>query len=252
MIVFQIMLAGQCIEIHTEHKSYPDYFSGYCLPEDNRRDPDHIVQVEPADIEREKSYYRIQCGLSENAPAERSDYAFEMTALYRKITTFLLKKGTIIMHGSAIGVNGQSILFSAPSGVGKSTHVSYWKEVYGDRVTVINDDKPLIRTDDCKCIVCGSPWSGAHHLHRNIEMPLKAICFLERGETNEVIPLSATAALPRFMQAVNRPADHEDMDDLMAAITRIVRWAKFFMVRCVNDSSAAGFAYKALFQEQLK
>lgn len=42
-------------------------------------------------------------------------------------------------------IDGKAYMFSAPSGTGKSTHAKLWRDCFGDRVTMINDDKPLIK-----------------------------------------------------------------------------------------------------------
>ena len=42
-----------------------------------------------------------------------------------------------------ISFDGQGIAFAAPSGTGKTTHIKLWQRLYGDRVEIINGDKPL-------------------------------------------------------------------------------------------------------------
>ena len=64
----------------------------------------------------------------------------ETLAVYRKLCERALDRGRLLLHGSAFAYRGEGVLFTAPSGTGKSTHARLWREVYGDRVTVINDD----------------------------------------------------------------------------------------------------------------
>lgn len=59
-------------------------------------------------------------------------------------------------------INNSAILFTAPSGTGKSTHTRMWQECFGERVTVINDDKPLIKINDSEAVIYGTPWCGKH------------------------------------------------------------------------------------------
>jgi serine kinase of HPr protein (carbohydrate metabolism regulator) len=50
--------------------------------------------------------------------------------------------GVILFHGSALSLDGEGFIFTAKSGVGKSTHAGLYRELYGERVEMINDDKP--------------------------------------------------------------------------------------------------------------
>ena len=68
----------------------------------------------------------------------------ERTAIQRKIAEELLKHGTLLMHGSTVGLDGAAYLFTATCGTGKSTHTRLWREVFGDRAVMINDDKPFL------------------------------------------------------------------------------------------------------------
>jgi hypothetical protein len=65
----------------------------------------------------------------------------------------------IVIHASAIEHNGKGIIFSAPSGTGKSTQASLWEKYMGARV--LNDDCPVIRIDDGHPNVYGTPCSGS-------------------------------------------------------------------------------------------
>ena len=58
-----------------------------------------------------------------------------------------------------------------------------------NNVSYINDDKPFIRyfPNENAFYVYGTPWKGKHNLGSNVKVPLKAICFLNRGEENSII-----------------------------------------------------------------
>ncbi len=111
----------------------------------------------------------------------------------------LLKRERMVLHSSCIVRNGKAVLFSAPSGTGKSTHTGLWKKYYPD-TQYINDDTPILRLDKPgEVFACGSPWSGKEHLNRNMEAPLCGIVFLERGENNKIEQLSKTEAMGRLL-----------------------------------------------------
>lgn len=99
----------------------------------------------------------------------------------------------MIVHGVAVKVNdndddnagkGQGFIFTAPSGVGKSTHAFLWQRLLGERrVQIINGDKPIVRQMDAsgRFEVYGTPWCGKEGLHQNCSTPLRGIGLLHRG-----------------------------------------------------------------------
>lgn len=61
----------------------------------------------------------------------------------------LLKFDGMLLHSSAVVMDGYAYLFSAPCGTGKSTHTALWRKVFGeDRARILNDDKPALRFED--------------------------------------------------------------------------------------------------------
>ncbi|MGE5405188.1 MAG: hypothetical protein ACM3PP_09615, partial [Candidatus Saccharibacteria bacterium] len=73
----------------------------------------------------------------------------------------LLHHDGIVVHASSIKWRGKGLLFTAPSGTGKSTHVRLWQKYMGDEVEVLNDDTPAIKFVDGKPFVFGTPWGGS-------------------------------------------------------------------------------------------
>lgn len=111
----------------------------------------------------------------------------------------LINYERMVVHSSCISVNGKAILFSAPSGTGKSTHTALWKE-YIPGTEYINDDTPVIRLDKTdEVLAYGSPWSGKTRLNNNISAPLCGIVFLERGTKNQIMPMSTVEAMGRMI-----------------------------------------------------
>ena len=114
----------------------------------------------------------------------RDELAFLGTGslFFRKAVIF----DAIMLHSSCIMYKGKAYMFTAHSGTGKSTHTGLWKQVFGDEVTYINDDKPLLRKIDGIWTAFGNPWSGKTDLNTNCSAPVGAIVFLNRGEKNTI------------------------------------------------------------------
>ena len=182
--IYQI--AGKNIELISIHKAV------HRLCRDYRAEggPDFRVEIGQADLDYERS----------RATIDASDAYLEALAVYRKIAEKMPEYDTVLMHGSAAALDGEAYLFTAKSGVGKSTHARLWREVFGARVVMVNDDKPLVRITDSGVTVYGTPWNGKHRLGENISAPLRAVCILERAEENMIRPVTKAEAYPALLR----------------------------------------------------
>jgi len=110
----------------------------------------------------------------------------ELYAMAMHLGEILPSRGRIMTHGVAVGCEGNSYIFTAKSGTGKSTHAFLWQKYLGaDRVKVINGDKPILwLRDDGEILACGGPWNGKEHLDENVCLPLRGVCLLQRLEGN--------------------------------------------------------------------
>ena len=113
--------------------------------------------------------------------------------------------GGTVLHSSSISYKDNGIVFSADPGTGKSTHVSLWKKKFGDDLLIVNDDKPAIRFVNGKPYIYGTPWSGKTDLNLNIKKPLKAIVFIERGETNSIESMTITDSVLNLSRQLPNP-----------------------------------------------
>lgn len=175
-----------------------------------------------------------------------TDAYLETLALYRKISAGLLDYDTLLFHGSAIAVDGQAYLFTAKSGTGKSTHTRLWRELFGERAVMVNDDKPLLRITGHRVTVFGTPWDGKHHLSTNMAAPLKAVCVLERCRTNHIEAVTAREVWPMLMQQSNRPPDPVKLKQVMCLVDRLSSNVKLYRLGCNMEPSAAVTAYEGM------
>lgn len=180
-----------------------------------------------------------------------SDDGCEYLASGKNFYTQLLNFHGMMLHASALVMDGKAYLFSAPCGTGKSTHVCLWRRVFGDdRVRVLNDDKPALRLENGTWYAYGTPWCGKTGQNLNLRFPLAGIAIIERGEANVIQRYSGAAALSDvFSQTVtlNTAADRlKQMDLLDKLITQVLIWK----LRCNMDPSAAIVSYEAMSGEK--
>ena len=79
----------------------------------------------------------------------------EGLCIYRKICYALGKYDAFLMHSAVVSVDNIGYAFAAPSGVGKTTHIRLWLELFGQRAQVVNGDKPIFRFIDGALYACG-------------------------------------------------------------------------------------------------
>ena len=76
-----------------------------------------------------------------------SPYRAEADALIPVISDWLLPKGCVF-HSAAFWWRGKAYLLTGPSGIGKSTQLRNWMDLYPKETELINGDKPILCFDD--------------------------------------------------------------------------------------------------------
>lgn len=178
-----------------------------------------------------------------NAP-EFPDAYLESLALFRKLCDYALsKKDGIIFHSSAIMVDGQAYLFTAPSGTGKSTHARLWREMLGDRAIMINDDKPIIRYVDGEFYVYGTPWNGKHRLDTNTRAKIKAICNIYQAKENKIEKADLGEMLITILNQTLRPSEVGMVDKLFNLIDKLLSQVELYKLGCNISREAAELSF---------
>ena len=163
----------------------------------------------------------------------------------------LLDHDGMLLHSSAIMMDGKAYLFSARSGTGKSTHTKLWQELYGeDKVVNFNDDKPALRVIDGKVYACGTPFSGKTDINLNVIVPLKAICFIERSEQNKIRKISKIQAIPLIInQTIFKNESEENRQKVYDVIGKVLAEVPVYVLSCNISTDAAKLAHDTMSQE---
>jgi hypothetical protein len=240
---FCVELAGVPLRIVCRYTENRDFFRDYLT------DSPPLLTISPtnADLEAEWAAFVKRDAKRGFSPQPRGKPFLENSSIYTQLAVGLAGYGVLQMHGSALCMDGQAYVFTALSGTGKSTHARLWREAFGDRVWMINDDKPLIRVlDGVGARAYGSPWDGKHHLSRNASAPLKAVVQLERGRENRVESLAkadAYALLIRHCFVSDAPANRLRVSALEA---ELLKQTAFYRLLCNMDPDAALTAYRGM------
>lgn len=203
--------------------------------------------------------------------SEDSSYDFEISVSQEEICEYLnnseepcldfMAEGTLILtqlcnrvlecydgfffHSSSLMMDGCAYVFTAVSGTGKSTHTALWRKLFGDRITMINDDKPIIRKKDGRFYVYGTPWMGKADIGNNTKAPIKAVYILRRGAKNSAVRVKTGEVFRQIFEATVIPTDRANMARLLELLDELFSAVPLFLLTCNTDIEAAQVAYDA-------
>lgn len=155
----------------------------------------------------------------------------------------ILHHNGIIIHSSALKYTDAAgkdhgLIFSAPSGTGKSTHTKLWQDSYGSRVKIVNDDTPILKFDNEKVLLCGMPWSGSTGINSNNIVPLDAIIFIERGISNSIRKMSSIEKIHRLLSETNKSIFKANMTLTLDAVEKLIKTVDIYLLSCTISTDA--------------
>ena len=249
MFETKIKMAGHTIRVQSLFPETGDFLKEY----HTEAEPEFDVVTEKEDIEYERRKSEAE-DKKEGIPIRHfTDEYLETLAVYRRIAEQMLSYDTILFHGSVIAVDGEGYLFTAKSGTGKSTHTRLWRENFGDRAVMVNDDKPLLRITKAGVIAYGTPWDGKHRLSSNISVPLKGICILERAAENHIIKIDTKeqlrSAYPINEHQIHRAGNPASVGKTQEQKDRLKDAVPIYRLSCYMERSAAKVDYEGMQNE---
>ena len=235
-------IAGYTAKVTSLFESTPQYFRPYLATDP----PEFTVTVTREHIAFEQADLMAEAHRDGFRPRVFTDPFLERAAIQRAFAEFLIDRNILLFHGSAIAVDSQGYLFTAHSGTGKSTHTRLWRQVFGDRAIMINDDKPFLEIRPDGVWLHGSPWSGKHGLDANISVPLKGICILERGKENRIRPAAMEEALPMLSKQAHCPLNTPDPECHRKLVHTLALSIPLWHMTCTKSPEAALVAAQAM------
>lgn len=160
----------------------------------------------------------------------------------------LLKYDGFMLHSSAVVVDSKAYLFTADSGTGKSTHTALWRELFGDKAIILNDDKPALRFNNGKWYAYGTPWSGKNDLSANLKAEVAGIAVLKRAEKNSIERYYGVEAISSVFKQVNRPKNELARAKVLELLDKLMVNVPVWNLNCNKDIEAARISYEAMSQ----
>ncbi len=160
-------------------------------------------------------------------------------------------KGNMLLHSAATSYKGQAILFSAPSGTGKSTHTALWQKYYPDDVVLFNDDTPILLKEGDELFAAGTPWSGKTEINENLILPLKAIVFLKQGEQNSIRKLPTIESVVKLLNETRKPVFENLMEKHMDFINNVIKSIPIYELTCNISKEAVDLVKSTIFTQEM-
>lgn len=241
MNIVNCKIADFNVSFENDIKYYDRMMRDYSAEFDS---PDFAFGISDEDIQYEKDTFP-------GADEVKNPIVFKKMVLFRKFGEVLPSRNAFVLHSACFDVNGVGVAFAAHSGTGKTTHMNLWQLLLGDKMTVVNGDKPIVRFFDDEPEIAyayGSPWMGKERLGCNMRTTLKHICFIERSETNFVEKADKNSITERLIKQVYMPRNSTAIMNTMALVDRLLRCCDFWVIHCNMELDAAEVAYNTIFK----
>lgn len=183
-------------------------------------------------------------------PMQKDVFLFEHFNIwnYMAFENPLLYYQAFLLHSSFISWQNNGILFTAPSGTGKSTQADLWKK-YED-ADIYNGDRTIIRKIDGKYYGFGSPYAGSSGIYRNESAPIKAIVVIEQGPDNVIRRLHGREAfLPLFRETLMNTWNKEYMEKMTDLLMDVACQIPVYHLSCRPDQGAVNTVKNEILKE---
>ena len=233
--------AGMRIKVNNRYDSFRKLAAEYLVSGD---DFDFEVTVDDDDIQREREISKTQ------HPFDFPNGYLEEICIYRKIVEEAANFNTFMLHGAVFTVGEHCLCLSALSGTGKTTHMRMWQELLGDKLTVINGDKPLIRLEDGKPVAYGTPYNGKENYGTKAKAVLTDLCFIERAKDNSVEKLRKDEVIDRIMNQAYMPQNAVAALNVLDMVDKLLAFCNLWLIKCNPTVNAAEVAYKTIIEQK--
>ena len=170
------------------------------------------------------------------------EYLISGGRFYKKLVNY----NGFMLHSSAVVYEGKAYLFSAPCGVGKSTHTAQWLKVF-DSAYILNDDKPALRIIGDKVYVYGTPWSGKTAQNVNACVELGGIAFIRRDDHNGLTPMPTPKVIENLLcQTIHKTFSEQVITKLLSLWNVLLDRYTVYDFGCLPNTDAAKLAFETM------
>lgn len=181
------------------------------------------------------------------------EYAFPkyiFTLLFLELLALekiLLPQDILVLHSSYIIYNNNAIVFTAPSGTGKSTQADLWKQYKG--AEVINGDRSIMKLSDTAVQSYSLPFCGSSGINLDKTAPLAGIILIEQAPENSIQKCPPAQAIRKlYSECSINHWNPNAIESSFQIIEKIVERIPIYILKCTISEEAVNLVYNELFK----
>lgn len=152
----------------------------------------------------------------------------------------LIRQERVCFHAACVSTEYGGILFSGPSGIGKSTQAQLWCDHRGAKL--LNGDRPILQRTESGFLAWGSPYAGSSKCHVNEAVPVSALVFLAQEPENRIRRLKPSEAFRRIYAGLTMYTwDREFMNRAVELALELASTVTCLEFGCLPDETAVEF-----------
>lgn len=168
---------------------------------------------------------------------------------YIHLEELLLNNNAVILHSASILFQKQSVLFTAPSGTGKTTQTDLWHK-YMDGISDINGDRTVLQKTHDGWTACGFPLCGTSGRCEQRSAPARILVVIRQGKEDAIRELSDMEKVSLLYREITIPNFGKHYPGAaISLIENLVRSVPVIRMDCTMNRSAADVLYQYLLQE---
>ena len=190
----------------------------YVLVRSKKGDPNHYeILLQPAYLDRMLPQFRL--------------------AAFFCPEQALLAHQALFVHAAVINWNGHGILFTGPSGVGKSTQATLWERL--ESAQILNGDRGIIRLQDSCPLVYGSPYAGTSGIYRAGSAQVRCIVVLSQAAENSLRKLTSREAFfALYPQCTIQSWNQQFVENASTLLQQMVSEVDVYHLACRPDTDS--------------
>lgn len=192
-------------------------------------------------------FSRMTCTINTDEFEVEQDHVYQILRML-PIRQILLSRNVLFLHASQVLHENRGILFTAPSGTGKTTQAKLWRQ--HRNAQIICNDRTLLRQSGQHWLTYGYPYDGSEPVGSDQIHDLACIVLLQQGRENEIVRLKPAKAISRLMrQTIIDGWDPVSCAKAIELIAAVIEKVPVYALRCTISEEAVAILEEALQKE---